>query len=174
MHSPQNLQIVSELPDEGVLLVRVVLGLHLQGHVCSIRDCPALPPPGAASSVPSAPAYLDGAVKALKALAGDASIGQHSPVGPIVPIALQEGDEGLADGHIIRSGVVVQLLMPVLRRPQRRVSEGTDERAALQHQARGRQNTWLPAGGRSTAAAVQNKLLRAVCNTPAGRGSSRC
>ncbi len=130
---------------------------HLRSH----RSC--LPTP-----------HLDGAVKALKALAGDASIGQHPPVGPIVPIALQEGDEGLTDGHIIRSGVIVQLLMPVLRRSQRQVSEGTDELAALQHQAMGRPNTLLPAGGRSTAAALYNKLLGAVCKTPAGRGSSRC
>ena len=131
---------------------------------CQLRShCSFLPSP-----------HLDGAVKALKALASDASIGQHSPVGPIVPIALQEGDEGLADGHVIRSGVVVQLLMPVLRRSQGQVSEGTDGLAALQHRARGRPNTLLPAGGRSTAAAVQSKLLGAVCNTPASRGSSRC
>lgn len=42
------------------------------------------------------------------------SIRQHTPVGAIVSIRLQEGNEGLADGHVVGRSVVVQLLVPVL------------------------------------------------------------
>lgn len=42
------------------------------------------------------------------------SIRQHTPVRAIVSVRLQEGNEGLADGHVIGRSVVVQLLVPVL------------------------------------------------------------
>ena len=58
--------------------------------------------------------HLDGPVKAFQALSGDAIVSEVAPVCSIVAIALQKLDVGLTDGHIIRGGVVVQLLMPVL------------------------------------------------------------
>ena len=60
--------------------------------------------------------HLDGSVKALQALPGDAIVSQVSPVAAVVSIALQELDVSLTYDDIIRRGVVVQLLMPVLRR----------------------------------------------------------
>ncbi len=61
------------------------------------------------------PKYLDCPVKAFQALSGDAIVCEVTPVSTIVPIALQESYEGLADDNVIRSCVVVQLLMPVLQ-----------------------------------------------------------
>ena len=59
-------------------------------------------------------ACLDGSVKALQALPGDAIVIEVCPVAAIVSIALQELDVSLADDDIIWCGVIVQLLMPVL------------------------------------------------------------
>lgn len=59
-------------------------------------------------------ACLDGSVKAFQALSGDAIVIQVCPVAAIVPIALQELDVSLTNDDIIRCGVIVQLLMPVL------------------------------------------------------------
>ena len=42
------------------------------------------------------------------------SIREHAPVGAAVAPRLEEGNEGLADGHVVGRGVVVQLLVPVL------------------------------------------------------------
>ena len=64
------------------------------------------------------PKNLDCPFKAFQALSGDAIVREVAPVSTIVPIALQEGYEGLADDDVIRSGVVVQLLMPVLQYTQ--------------------------------------------------------
>lgn len=58
---------------------------------------------------------LDGSVKALKALPGDAIVGEVAPVGSIVTIALQEDDVRFTDDNVIRGGVVVQLLVPILQ-----------------------------------------------------------
>ena len=57
---------------------------------------------------------LDGSVKALQALSGDAIVCEMAPVSPIVTIVLQKDDESFADGDVIRRGIIVQLLMPVL------------------------------------------------------------
>jgi len=68
------------------------------------------------------PQYLDCPVKAFQALSGDAIVCEVAPISTIVPIALQEGYEGLADDNVIRSRVVVQLLMPVLQYRQQSVA----------------------------------------------------
>ena len=57
---------------------------------------------------------LDGSVKALKALPGDAIVSKVAPVGSIVTILLQENDVCFTDDNVVRRGVVVQLLMPIL------------------------------------------------------------
>lgn len=62
---------------------------------------------------------LDGSVKALQALSGDAIVCEMAPVSPIVTIVLQKDDESFADSDVIRRGVVVQLLMPVLQMHKR-------------------------------------------------------
>jgi hypothetical protein len=41
---------------------------------------------------------------------------KHPPVRIYVAVLLQVGQVGLTDGHVVRCGVVVQLLMPVLSR----------------------------------------------------------
>ena len=59
--------------------------------------------------------HLDCPVKAFQALSGDAIVREVAPISTIVPVAIQEGYEGLADDDVIRGCVVVQLLMPVLQ-----------------------------------------------------------
>ena len=44
----------------------------------------------------------------------DSGVGQRRPVGPCVPSPVKEVQVGLADGHVVRRGVVVQLLVPLL------------------------------------------------------------
>lgn len=57
---------------------------------------------------------LDGSVEALKALPGDAIVCEVAPVGPVVTVVLQEDDVCFTDDDVIRGGVVVQLLVPIL------------------------------------------------------------
>lgn len=66
MHCLQNAQVVPELPDQHILLARAK-PLRLT---------------------------LDGPVEALQALAGDAGIAQHTPVGVVVAVGLQDGQGG--------------------------------------------------------------------------------
>lgn len=57
---------------------------------------------------------LDGSVETLEALPGDAVVSEVAPIGSIVTIFLQENDVCFTDDNVVRRGVVVQLLVPIL------------------------------------------------------------
>mmetsp|Transcript_20853 Transcript_20853/g.62749 ORF Transcript_20853/g.62749 Transcript_20853/m.62749 type:complete len:211 (-) Transcript_20853:1862-2494(-) len=78
-------QIVLEVVDEGVFLVPEVLRL-----------------------------FRDLAVEALHPVTSDAVAVEDLPVGSIITIATQERQVRLADADVIRRGVVMQLLVPLL------------------------------------------------------------
>mmetsp|Transcript_9102 Transcript_9102/g.31338 ORF Transcript_9102/g.31338 Transcript_9102/m.31338 type:complete len:540 (+) Transcript_9102:3220-4839(+) len=85
MYALQGPQIVPEVVDQALPLVRKVLGL--------------------------AP---DGPVEALQPLPGQACLTEDPPIHVSVPPALKEADVSLADRDVVWRSVVVKLLMPLL------------------------------------------------------------
>ena len=81
----ENLQVVLEILDEGNLLAGT------RGWL-----------------------LLDGAFVGLEASAVDAALGENAPVLGDVHVGLEEGEVSLADDDVVRGGVVVELLVPLL------------------------------------------------------------
>mmetsp|Transcript_3811 Transcript_3811/g.10982 ORF Transcript_3811/g.10982 Transcript_3811/m.10982 type:complete len:493 (-) Transcript_3811:2150-3628(-) len=85
VHALQSSEVIPEVVDESIPLIRKVLRL--------------------ASNWP---------VKALEPLPRQPCLAQYAPVHIPVPAALKKADVSLADGNVVRGRVVVELLVPLL------------------------------------------------------------